>query len=96
MEMIKKCFKLIEIENIDKDKPNKDKPCIDYRFKIIYTISMLSVIADHCRGKGSIEFNIQGWFPYSSYHMPLFMFASGYFFKRKNCGKCMQLYNKKI
>ena len=76
---------MIVTEITVKDKPSKDKQLfIDYRFKIIYAIAMLSVIADHCRGKGSIEFNIQGWFPYSSYHMPLFMFAAGYFYKRKN------------
>ena len=48
--------KLITTDFLEKDKPN-----IDYRFKIIYTISILSVIAEHLRGKGSIEFNIQGW-----------------------------------
>ena len=71
--------KLITTDFLEQDKPN-----IDYRFKIIYTISILSVIAEHLRGKGSIEFNIQGWFPYSSFHMPLFMFSSGYFFKKNN------------
>ena len=76
--------KIIVTENTDKDKADKDKPFVDYRFKIIYAISILSVIADHCRGKSSISFCIQGWFPHSSYHMPLFMFAAGYFFKRKN------------
>jgi len=57
---------------------------IDYRFKILYSIAMISVIAGHLGGKSSIELNIQGWFPYSSFHMPLFMFSSGYFFKIKN------------
>ena len=57
---------------------------IDYRFKILYCIAMLSVIASHCGGKGSIELDIQGWFRYTTFHMPLFMFASGYFFKEKN------------
>ena len=57
---------------------------IDYRFKIIYAIAMLSVIADHLRGKGSIELNIQGWFHYGSFHMQLFMFSAGYFYKKKN------------
>ena len=42
---------------------------IDYRFKIVYAIAILSVISDHCRGKGSIEFNIQGWFNYNSFHI---------------------------
>ena len=82
---------MIEAKNI-----GKDKPFIDYRFKIIYAISMLSVISDHCRGKGSIEFNIQGWFPYSSYHMPLFMFAAGYFFKNKNVASTCSYIIKKF
>ena len=63
---------------------NNFKKEIDYRFKLLYAIAMMSVIADHCRGLGSIELNIQGWFHYSSFHMPLFMFAAGYFFKDKN------------
>lgn len=50
---------------------------------------MLSVIAEHCREKGSIELNIQGWFNYSSYHMPLFMFAAGYFFKETNVDRSL-------
>lgn len=65
-------------------KKYQNKPIVDYRFKIIYAIAMMSVIADHCRAKGSIELNIQNWFHYSSFHMPLFMFAAGYFFKKKN------------
>ena len=68
---------------IIKDNIVKNNTYIDYRFRIIYAIAMISVIAEHCRGKGSIEINIQGWFNYSSYHMPLFMFSAGYFFKRK-------------
>ena len=57
---------------------------IDYRFKLLYAIGMMSVIANHCQGLGSIEFNLQGWFNYGSFHMPLFMFAAGYFFKDSN------------
>ena len=57
---------------------------IDYRFKLLYAIGIMSVIASHCQGLGSIEFNLQGWFNYRSFHMPLFMFAAGYFFKDSN------------
>ena len=78
-----------------KYKSASKKKNIDYRFKIVYTIAMLSVIAEHCRGKGSIEFNIQGWFNYSSFHMPLFMFSSGYFFKNRNISNtCQYIYKK--
>ena len=44
----------------------------------------MNVIVEHCRHLSSIDFDIHGWFHYSSYHMPLFMFAAGYFFKEKN------------
>lgn len=69
---------------------------VDYRFKIIYTLAMLSVIAEHCRGKGSIELNLNGWFNYSSYHMPLFMFSAGYFFKNKNVNNTSLYISKKF
>ena len=49
----------------EKENFNKATIKIDYRFKIVYAIAILSVISDHCRGKGSIEFNIQGWFNYN-------------------------------
>ena len=81
---------------IDKNNIVIDKFIPDYRFKIVYAIAMLSVIAEHCRGKGSIELNIQGWFNYSSYHMPLFMFAAGYFFKTKYVGNTINYILKKF
>ena len=72
------------------------KPYIDYRFKIIYTIGILSVIASHLVGKGSIELNIQGWFNYNTFHMPLFMFSAGYFFKNKNVNYAWIYIKKKV
>jgi fucose 4-O-acetylase-like acetyltransferase len=69
---------------------------IDYRFKLLYTIGMISVIASHCRGLGSLEFNLQGWFHYRSFHMPLFMFAAGYFFKDSNINNTKIYIIKKI
>ena len=69
---------------------------IDYRFKLLYSIAMMSVIAEHCRGLGSIELNMQGWFHYSSYHMPLFMFAAGYFFKQNNVNNTFKYINNKF
>ena len=73
----------IKSKFINKENYKTNKINIDYRFKIVYAFAMLSVISDHCRGKGSIELDIHGWFPYSSFHMPLFMFSAGYFFKNK-------------
>lgn len=78
---MKKLFPYSESNKTEKIREINNK--VDYRFKIIYAIGIISVVADHLKGKGSIELNIQGWFPYSSFHMPLFMFSAGYFFKKK-------------
>lgn len=83
---------LLEIKNKNQQIENK----IDYRFKIIYCIAMLSVISSHCNGKGSIELNIQGWMNYRSFHMPLFMFAAGYFFKKKNINNTIEYILRKF
>ena len=81
------------IPYISREKINKN--CIDYRFKILYSIGIISVIASHLSGKGSIELNIQGWFNYNTYHMPLFMFSAGYFYKSKNMNNtCDYIYKK--
>ena len=69
---------------------------IDYRFKILYSISMICVILGHLYGKGSIELNIHGWFPYRSFHMPLFIFSSGYFFKIKNVFNTLKYISRKF
>lgn len=53
---------------------------VDYRFKILYAIGMLMVVAGHCNG-GGIPLDIAGWFPYYGFHLSLFAFASGYFYK---------------
>ena len=67
-----------------REKKLNEKNNIDFRFKIIYFVGIICVILSHCQRKASIELNIQGWFEYTTFHMPLFMFAAGYFFKEKN------------
>ena len=84
------------VRSILTNNDKKNNIPINYRFKIVYCIGMLSVISSHCSGKGSIELNIQGWFHYRSFHMPLFMFASGYFFKRKNLIKVFEYIERKL
>lgn len=51
---------------------------INYEFKILYVIGMLLVISGHY-GSGLLSF--RQLFPYDTFHIPLFIFASGYFFK---------------
>ena len=52
---------------------------IDYRFKIIYAIAIILVVCGHAGG-GGINFWSE-WFPYGGFHLALFMFTSGYFYK---------------
>ena len=84
-------YKLVSKKILEKKKIN-----VDYRFKLVYAIAMISVIADHLFGKGSIELNIQGWFNYNTYHMPLFMFSAGYFFKSRNINHTSEYIYKKF
>lgn len=51
---------------------------IDYRFKFLYVIGMVAVIFSHC-GQGISFF--YDWFPPGSFHLALFLFCSGYFYK---------------
>ena len=82
--------------NIKDNLNEKDEFKPDYRFKIIYAIAMFCVLASHLQGKGSLELNIQDWFPYRSFHMPLFMFSAGYFFKVKNVSHIQNYINRKF
>lgn len=51
---------------------------IDYRFKILYAIGTILVVAEHCGGGG---ISLMGnWFAPYAFHLPLFVFASGYFY----------------
>lgn len=51
---------------------------IDYRFKILYAIGTILVVAEHCGG-GGISL-MENWFAPYAFHLPLFVFASGYFY----------------
>lgn len=53
----------------------------DYRFKILYAVGMLFIVAGHCENGGISLF--YDWFPPYSFHLGLFAFCSGYFFKEQ-------------
>lgn len=55
---------------------------IDYRFKFLYVIGIVAVVAGHL-GIGGIGL-LDAWFPYYAYHLPLFTFCSGYFYSSKS------------
>ena len=61
---------------------------INIQFKILYAIGIIFVVAGHC-GNGGVSL-MYDWFPPYAFHLGLFTFASGYFYKRdseKNLGK---------
>ena len=47
-------------------------------FNYLYVMAIIMVIDDHCNTRIGFLSSI---FPYNSFYMPLFVFASGYFFK---------------
>ena len=60
-----------------KSKDNKN-----YTFVFLYAIGSILIVAGHCRNGGiNLFFDI---FPPYAFHLGLFMFCSGYFYKSKN------------
>lgn len=54
---------------------------VNEEFKTVYAVGMLLIISGHF-GSGMLTFH--QLFPYDTFHMPLFMFVSGYFYKLEN------------
>ena len=54
---------------------------VDYRFKLLYAISMVLVVKEHADGS-ALSF-LQHWFPTDGLLMGMFTFASGYFYNNK-------------
>lgn len=52
---------------------------IKYEFKILYALGIIFIVMGHCHGGGISIFN--EFLPFYSYHLALFIFASGYFYK---------------
>ena len=61
----------------------------NYEFKILYVLGMLLVISGHY-GSGLMSF--RQLFPYDTFHIPLFVFASGYFFKIRTVSNKSELF----
>ena len=62
-------------------KKEVKRKAVDFRFKLLYCIGMIMIVAGHCDG-GGINL-LSDWFPYYGFHLGLFLFASGYFYKSK-------------
>lgn len=52
---------------------------VDYRFRLLYALGMIFVVSGHAEGGGVSLF--YDWFPPYAFHMGLFVFCSGYFYK---------------
>lgn len=57
-----------------------EKKKINYTFKVLMALAMIMVVAGHA---DCSILDIYGFFPYYSFHMPLFIFVSGYFYKEE-------------
>ena len=55
----------------------------DYRFKVLYAIAIIMIVSGHANGGGLGELT-QFYSPLYSFHVPLFLFASGYFYNRRS------------
>lgn len=70
---------------------------INYQFKFLYVIGIIAVVAGHC-GNGGISLGYE-FFPPASFHLPLFIFVSGYFYKSSdetNIGRAICKKAKKL
>lgn len=63
-----------------------EKKSINYDFKFLYAIGMILVVAGHCSNGGVSIF--YDWFTPYAFHLPLFIFASGYFYKKNDINNC--------
>ncbi len=61
------------------DYKNTNTRAINYQFKILYTIGITFVVMGHCTNAGLGLFT--EWFHLYSFHVGLFIFCSGYFYK---------------
>ena len=52
---------------------------IDFRFKLLLAVAIVMVVANHCYHGGTSL--LYEWFPAYSFHVPLLIFISGYFYK---------------
>jgi fucose 4-O-acetylase-like acetyltransferase len=64
------------------------------QFLLLQAIAIILVLIGH---KGGVGFEkLTAWFPIYAYHMPLFIFISGYFFSLNNLNNIQQYINKNI
>lgn len=59
----------------------EQKPAINYQMSIMSAIAICFVVLGHIQNNEYSLGTFYGWFPYYSFHLPVFLFVTGYFFK---------------
>ena len=65
----------------------------DYRFRLLYALGMIFVVSGHTAGGGVSLF--YDWFPPYAFHMGLFVFCSGYFYKDSYTADLPRFFSRK-
>lgn len=68
----------------------------NYQMCVLSAIGMLAVMLGHLGDSSQGLMTLNGWFPYYAYHMPLFIFISGYFYNQKNENNFGNFFLKKL
>lgn len=71
----------------------KRSAVLNQEFLVLQAIAIILVVIGH--GKGGALTPFSDWFPIYSYHMPLFVFISGYFYKQGSEQHILQFLMKK-
>jgi len=74
---------------------NANKPSVNYEFKILYVLGIIFIVAGHTNNNGGIAF-FNDWFIPYAFHVGLFVFASGYFYKRARQNDILLYVKKKF
>jgi len=74
---------------------NANTQTVNYQFKILYAFGIIFIVAGHTNYNGGIAF-LDNWFIPYAFHVGLFAFASGYFYKRTHQSNIMVYIKKKF
>ena len=70
------------------------KKIIDYRFRIFYAVGIILVVAGHS-GNGGVNI-LFDWFTPYAFHLGIFAFGSGYFYKESESQQQLSYLWKKL
>lgn len=77
-----------------KEKINGQKSNEDMAFRYLYGFGILFVVLSHCDG-GGVRF-LSNWMNFGAFHLAIFVFGSGYFFKKEKLQQPLSYFRQKI